>query len=74
VPKLPVANASDVVRAFERLEERMARQAGSHIIMTKPGARVTLSIPNHRPVARGTLRVLIRSAEITADQFIAALT
>ena len=46
---------------------------GSHIVMTKPGQLVTLSIPDHREVAKGTLRSLIRAAGLTIDEFIAAI-
>jgi predicted RNA binding protein YcfA (HicA-like mRNA interferase family) len=41
--------------------------------MTKDGEIVTLSIPNHKEVARGTLRSLIRSANLTVDEFVAAV-
>lgn len=51
----------------------MARQRGSHIIMTKEGEMITLSVPDHKEVAKGTLRSLIRSANLTVDEFVAAL-
>lgn len=41
--------------------------------MIKEGEIVSLSIPNHREVAKGTLRSLIRSANLTVDQFLSAL-
>lgn len=47
----------------------MARQRGSHIIIVKDGENVTLSIPDHKEVAKGTLRSLIRAAGITVDEF-----
>jgi predicted RNA binding protein YcfA (HicA-like mRNA interferase family) len=73
MPKLPSADAADVVRAFEALGWTVARQRGSHIIMVRDGHIATLSIPDHNPVARGTLRSLIRSAGLTVDEFMAAL-
>jgi len=51
----------------------VARQKSSHIIMTKQGEIATLSIPNHNEVARGTLRSLIRSANLTPDEFVKAI-
>jgi len=62
-----------VVRVFESFGWVVARQRGSHIIMTKEGEIVTLSIPNHKEVARGTLRNLIHSANLTVDEFVAAV-
>ena len=65
---LPVLSGRDVVRIFERFGW-MARQSASHIILIKPGQNVTLSVPDHREVAKGTLRSLIRSADLTVSQF-----
>ena len=70
---LPALSGQEVVRVFESFGWSMARQKGSHIIMTKKGEIVTLSIPNHKEVAKGTLRSLIRSANLTTDEFIAAI-
>ncbi len=69
MPALPVLSGRKTVRAFERLGWRVARQRGSHIIMVKEGEITTLSIPDHKEVAKGTLRSLIRSAGITVDEF-----
>jgi predicted RNA binding protein YcfA (HicA-like mRNA interferase family) len=73
MPSVPVLSGREVVRVFESLGWSVARQKGSHIIMTKENEVVTLSIPNHKEVARGTLRSLIRSANLTVDEFIAAI-
>jgi predicted RNA binding protein YcfA (HicA-like mRNA interferase family) len=70
---LPVLSGREVVKAFESFGWNVSRQSGSHIIMTKQGETVTLSIPDHKEVARGTLRSLIRAANLTADEFVAAI-
>jgi len=69
MPALPVWSGRKTVRAFERLGWHVARQRGSHIIMIKEGEITTLSIPDHKEVAKGTLRSLIRAAGITVDEF-----
>ena len=69
MPNLPALSGKEVVQTFENLGWVVARQSGSHIIMTKEGEIVTLSVPNHREVAKGTLRSLIRSANLTVDEF-----
>jgi predicted RNA binding protein YcfA (HicA-like mRNA interferase family) len=66
---LPVLSGSDAVKVFQRFGWSVARQSSSHIIMTKEGEIASLSIPNHKEVARGTLRSLIRSANLTVDEF-----
>ena len=60
-------------RGRENLGWEIARQRGSHIILTKKGHIATLSVPNHPDVARGTLRSLIARAGITLDEFLEAL-
>jgi predicted RNA binding protein YcfA (HicA-like mRNA interferase family) len=72
MPALPLLRPREVVRAFERLGWQIARQRGSHIVLTKPGASATLSVPDHPQVARGTLRTLIAKAGLTVDEFLAA--
>jgi len=69
MPKLPVLSGRQVVRAFEEAGWRQDRQRGSHVVMLKQGSNVSLSIPQHRVVAPGTLRALIRLSGMTVDEF-----
>lgn len=39
------------------------------MILTRPGHVASLSIPDHRELAKGTLRKLIRAAGLTVDEF-----
>ncbi len=73
MPALPLLRPRDIVRALERLGWTVARQRGSHIILTKEGHIATLSVPNHPQVARGTLRSLIARAGITAEELLKIL-
>ena len=66
---LPVLSGRRVVKVFLSFGWQVARQRGSHIILIKPGHIATLSVPDHREVARGTLRALIRLADLTVEQF-----
>ena len=67
---LPVLSGREVVRIFEEFGWEMVRQVGSHMIMVKDGEIVTLSVPDHREVAKGTLRSLIRNAGLTVNEFV----
>ena len=58
MPELPVISGREARRAFENLGWIFQRQHGSHMILTKPGNIASLSIPDHREVAPGTLRKL----------------
>jgi len=73
MPALPQLSGRDVVRVFESIGWQVARQKGSHIILTKPGHMATLSVPDHKEIAKGTLRSLIRAAELTVAEFLEAM-
>lgn len=46
------------------------KNIGKPIILTKEGHIATLSIPNHKEVARGTLRSLIEKSDLTLENFL----
>ena len=69
MPALPVISGREARRAFEKLGWEFARQRGSHMILVKARHPATLSVPDHREVARGTLRSLIRAAGLTLEEF-----
>jgi len=71
--KLPSVGYRKVVKAFRTFGWEVARQTDSHIIMTMDGNIGTLSVPAHNPVAKGTLRSLIRAAGLTLEEFVNAV-
>jgi predicted RNA binding protein YcfA (HicA-like mRNA interferase family) len=73
MPKLPVISGEEAVRAFERAGWSVDRRHGSHVIMLKAGNLASLSIPQHRELAPGTLRALIRAAGMTVEEFVRLL-
>ena len=68
--KLSNISGREAVKAFARAGWQTAGQLGSHLVMTKPGVRANLSVPQHKELSTGTLRALIRAAEITVDDFL----
>jgi predicted RNA binding protein YcfA (HicA-like mRNA interferase family) len=70
MPELPVLSGRDVVRAFARDGWQMARQRGSHMILVKEGQMASLSVPDHREIAKGTLRSLIRASGLSVEKFV----
>ncbi len=73
MPTLPLLKPREVVKTFKKLGWEVARQRGSHIILTKEGHIATLSVPNHPEVARGTLRSLLARSGVTLEEFLEAL-
>jgi predicted RNA binding protein YcfA (HicA-like mRNA interferase family) len=68
--KLPVVSGAEAVKAFGKKGYEIDEQHGSHIILrhADPPHR-RLSVPNHKELAKGTLRTLIREAGLTVDEF-----
>lgn len=58
---------------FSLLGGKEHRQSGSHIILVKKGEFATLSVPDHREVAKGTLRSLIRMSGLTVSEFVSEI-
>jgi predicted RNA binding protein YcfA (HicA-like mRNA interferase family) len=70
MPRLPVTSGAQAVKAFERAGWHVDRQRGSHVVMLKAGHIASLSIPQHKELAPGTLRSLIRTAGLSVEEFI----
>lgn len=72
MPALPTLSGRQVMRTFQHAGWEFARQKGSHMILVKAGSMASLSVPDHREIAKGTLRSLIRASGMTVDQFVTA--
>ena len=66
---LKLCSGSEAVRKFKKAGWTIARQKGSHVMMTKPGYQWTLSIPQHDELGPGVLTKLIKQAGITTEEF-----
>jgi predicted RNA binding protein YcfA (HicA-like mRNA interferase family) len=63
-------SGKEAVKAFQKAGWEVIGQVGSHVVMVKPGVRVNLSIPQHKELSVGTLRALIRNADLSVDEFL----
>jgi len=59
------------VKKFEKFGYMVDHQTGGHIILYH-AARPTLSVPNHKELAPGLLRGLIRKSGLTVEELLAA--
>lgn len=71
--RLANVSGKEAVKAFQKSGWYVVGQVGSHIVMSKEGLRVNLSIPQHKELSIGTLCALIRNAELTVEAFIELL-
>ncbi|HET6440865.1 MAG TPA: type II toxin-antitoxin system HicA family toxin, partial [Phycisphaerae bacterium] len=62
------------VAALYRIGYEIDHQTGSHIILRQghpPHRRLT--VPNHKELAKGTLRAIVREAGLTVEEFVGLL-
>jgi predicted RNA binding protein YcfA (HicA-like mRNA interferase family) len=74
VARLPAISGRELVRALEKADFQVDRQRGSHIVMRQgspPHRRVT--VPDHKTIAKGTLRAVLRQAGITSQRLLELL-
>jgi predicted RNA binding protein YcfA (HicA-like mRNA interferase family) len=70
--KLLVTSGHKTIRALAKIGYFIRNQEGSHVHLRHP-TRNPLTIPNHKEIAKGTLRAIIREADLTVEEFNALL-
>ncbi|HUX15626.1 MAG TPA: type II toxin-antitoxin system HicA family toxin [Phycisphaerae bacterium] len=72
--KLPVVSGRRAVAALLRTGYEIDHQTGSHVILrhVRPPHR-RLTVPNHKELAKGTLRAIVREAGLTVEEFVGLL-
>ena len=64
-------SGKEAVKIFQKFGYMLDHQTGSHMILYHE-SRPTLSLPNHKELAPGLLRGLIRKSGLTVDEFLKA--
>ena len=70
----PRISGRETVKALSKIGYEFDRQRGSHIILRQvetPFRRVV--VPDHKEIAKGTLRSIIKQVGLTVDEFIELL-
>jgi predicted RNA binding protein YcfA (HicA-like mRNA interferase family) len=67
--KLPVLSGKELLKLFQRMDYYVRDQKGSHIHLRHPTKR-PLTIPNHREIARGTLRQILKDADLSLEELL----
>lgn len=71
--KLPVVSGEDCIKALEKKGFYFKRQKGSHVTMRRDEPFGQVTIPRHKQLDRGTLRAIIRQADLSVEDFILLL-
>jgi predicted RNA binding protein YcfA (HicA-like mRNA interferase family) len=68
--RLPRASGKAVVQALQRGGFQLSHVRGSHHYLRKPGAAKLVVIPVHgnRDLPTGTLRSILRQADLTSEE------
>ena len=59
-----------VVKALTKTGYETDHQTGNHIILRHKQSLSEINVPNHKEIAKGTLRSIIEDAWLTVDAFI----
>jgi len=71
--RLPRISGRDCVKALGKVGFYLKRQHGSHMILRRDNPFAQVVVPNHKELDRGTLRAIIRQAELGVDEFVRLL-
>jgi len=74
-PGLPVISGDKLIRVLERFGYERVRQKGSHVRLRHPTdtRRSPVTVPLHNEVAFGTLRRILRDANLSVEELRTAL-
>ena len=71
--KLPRISGNKCIDALKKAGFYFKRQKGSHIVLRRNKPFTQVVIPNHKELDRGTLRSIIRIANLSIDEFVKLL-
>ena len=66
---LPRISGRECLKALTKLGFALKRQHGSHMILRRDNPFAQLVFPDHDELDRGTLRAIIRQANISIEEF-----
>ncbi len=70
---LLVVSGQECVKALQKTGFILKRQKGSHLILRRDEPYCQITVPNHKVLDRGTLRSILRSADISTEKFVELL-
>lgn len=73
--KLPVVSGRDVIKVLAKIGFEIVGRKGSHVRLKRKRDREVLIVivPMHRELAKGTLRSILRQANLTVDDLVRLL-
>jgi predicted RNA binding protein YcfA (HicA-like mRNA interferase family) len=73
VSKLPGISGKDCIKVLQKVGFYQKRRESSHIILRRDDPFAQVVVPDHQELAKGTLRAIIRDADLSVEEFIELL-
>ncbi len=75
MPKLPIVSGIDIIKVLSKLGYIHKRTSGSHAILQKETnqGKITIPVPLHNELAKGTLKSIMRQADLKLEDLIKLL-
>ena len=75
MPKLPILSGKDIIKALSKIGFEHVRTKGSHAILNKDAAqgKITVPVPLHKELAKGTLKSIMKQADLDLDSLLKLL-
>ncbi len=75
MPSLKGISGATAIRTLEKLGFKQIRQHGSHVILKRETTegKVGCVVSLHRELAEGTIRGILRQAQVTVEEFLTNL-
>lgn len=71
--KLPTISGRDCIRVLGKVGFYQKRRESSHVILRRDDPFAQVTVPDHNALAKGTLRSILRGADLTVDEFVELL-
>ena len=70
--KFPVVSGEDVIKALHKVGFKNERKKGSHVRLEKRTDEgvIKVTVPLHRSLKKGTLRIILKQAGLSVEEFI----
>ncbi|MDJ0662432.1 MAG: type II toxin-antitoxin system HicA family toxin [Crocosphaera sp.] len=68
--KLPNISGKQCIKALKKIGFYQKRRESSHIILRRDNPFTQVVVPDHKTLAKGTLRAIIKGADLSIEDFI----
>jgi predicted RNA binding protein YcfA (HicA-like mRNA interferase family) len=73
VSRIPRISGQECIKALKKVGFYQKRRESSHVILRRDEPFAQVVVPEHQELATGTLRAIIRDADLSVEEFIALL-